>query len=390
MKSLTNNRIFAIILIAGLLSSAGIYYFYSTTAVRVVSVKSGSISENIEESGYTRTRESFDIQAPASGHVVSLYVVNGDSVKAGQQVMTLQNLISETQLATIERNIKAAVADRDNAKAIINIAKTDVEEARKDFERRGILLKAGVISQVEYDTVENNLRKSKDTIASLEASLSGAEHRLDSLLSQQKGIAAQVRQMSIVSPISGSLLSLPVKTGQVVPAGAVLATVGSPGALEVYAEILSDEVVHIRSGQEVSVYYGAGNRLSTPGRVKEIFPQAVEKHSSLGVVQRRVPILVALDSNGPLKPGYEVKVSIRTAHRDNTLLIPREVVSVGKDGSETVRIVKGGRVTEQRITVGLKDQFHAEVLKGLAADDRVLADGNSPCREGAKVRVIND
>jgi HlyD family secretion protein len=207
------------------------------------------------------------------------------------------------------------------------------------------------------------------------------------MLSQKKGLTAQLSQLVINSPIDARVLSLPVKVGQVVPSGATLATVGSQASFEVYAEILSDEIVRVKPGQIADVYFGARNGNSVTGKVKEIFPQALEKLSPLGVHQRRVPVVVTLDDNGPLKPGYEVKLSIRTDTRQNALLIPRESVSVEKDGSETVRMIKSGRVVVSKIATGLKNQFHVELLKGPAVGDVLLRDGSFLYREGSWVRA---
>jgi len=325
-------------------------------------------------------------------------VSNGQTVKTGQPIIVLQNLATETQLAEIGENIRVAIADRDKSNAILNSAQTDLEDARKDMERDSSLYKAGAISRVEYETVESHFRKAKDAIVSLEASLEGAEHRLAALQSQQNGITAQVNQMAIVSPIDARVLSLPVKNGQVVPSGAVLATVGSQGAWEVYAEILSDEIVRLRPGQPASVSFGGGNSQPITGRIKLIYPQAVEKLSPLGVLQRRVPIIVALDDNGPLKPGYEVNLSICTASRKNVPLVPRESVSIDENGAETVKTIRPGRVAGrvaghvaiQKITTGLKNQFYAEVLQGLREGDRLIGDGSLPYMNGSWVRLARE
>jgi HlyD family secretion protein len=305
-------------------------------------------------------------------------------------MMVLQNHAVEAQLAEIGENIKAAIADCDNSKAILAGARADQEDARKDVEREAGLFKAGAISRIEYETVENRFRKVKDTIASLEASLEGAEHRLAALRSKQKGIETQADQMVIASPINAKILSLMVKNGQVMPSGATLATVGSYGNMEVYAEILSDEIVRLRIGQPAYVTLGASSSRQITGRIREIYPQAVEILSPLGVLQRRVPIVVALDDNGLLKPGYEVNLSICTASRENVLLVPRESVSVDSNGAETVKTVKAGRVAVQKITTGLRNQFYAEVLRGLKEGDLLIGDGSLPYMDGDWVRLTKE
>lgn len=382
--------LFMFLLLAGILSAGVTIRYSQIPEVHVVAVKKGSIRETVDETGHVRTGKSFDIQTPFEGRVIGLHVSLGQTVKSGQAMMVLQNHAVEAQLAEIGENIKAANADCDNSRAILVGARADQEDARKDVEREAGLFRAGAISRVEYETVENRFRKIKDTIASLEASLEGAEHRLAALQSKQKGIETQADQMVITSPINAKILSLMVKNGQVVPSGATLATVGSHGNMEVYAEILSDEIVRLRIGQPVYVTLGADNNQQITGRVKEIYPQAVEILSPLGVLQRRVPIVVALDDNGPLKPGYEVNLSICTASRENVLLVPRESVSVDANGAETAKIIKSGRVAVQKIATGLRNQFYAEVLQGLKEGDRLIGDGSLPYMNGDRVRLTKE
>lgn len=377
-------------LLAGILAAGFAIRYYQIPEVRLIAVKMGSIREIVEETGHVRTGKSFDIQAPFEGRIIGLNISLAQTVKSGQTLMVLQSLSVETQLAEIGENIKAAIADSDNSKALLAAARADLEEARKDVERESSLLKAGAVSRIEYEAVEDRFRKIKDSIESLEASLEGTQHRLAALQSRQKGIAAQVDQMAIASPISGRILSLMVKNGQMVPSGAALATVGSHGTLEVYAEILSDEIIRLRIGQRASVTLGAGNSRQIAGRIKEIYPQAIEVLSPLGVLQRRVPIVVSLDENGPLKPGYEVNLSISTASRENVPLVPRESVSIDGNGFESVKTVRSGRVALQKIVTGLKNQFYSEVLDGLKEGDRLIGDGSLPLLDGDRVRLTKE
>ncbi len=391
MKKLIKKILSVFLLIVAAACAGGAIYYYQIPEASFVSVTRGSLSETVEETGYVKTAESYDIQAPSAGRVIRLDVSIGREVKSGQSILVLQNISAETQLGEIAENIRAATADRDKAKAIINGAKNDLEEARKELENSAGLYKAGAISRMEHETIENKIRKAKDSIVPLEAGLEAAEHRLAALQSQQSGISAQLNQLAIVSPINARILSLPVKNGQVVPSGAILASVGSSGTSEVYAEILSDEIVRLHPGQPADISFGAGaNRLIT-GHIKQIYPQAVEKPSPLGVLQRRVPILIALDENGPLKPGYEVSLSICIASRKNILLVPRESVSVNKDGLEFVRTVRAGRaelyaISMQKITTGLKNPYYAEVLQGLHEGDILIRDGSLPFKSGAWIR----
>src|SRR5208337_5520218 len=87
------------------------------------------------------------------------------------------------------------------------------------------------------------------------------------------------------------------------------------------------------------------------GTVKQIYPQAEEEQSALGVTQRRVPVIVALPQPQQLKPGYEVTVAIQTDSRQNALLVPTESVRTTAAGQKEVMLVVRGRVHHQVVSV---------------------------------------
>lgn len=382
-----NKHLFWLTFFVILLMAAGSYvYFSNMPTVTVFMARKDAIRQSLEETGYVRAGLFYDVQAPVSGQIMRLDVVNGQNVKSGQNLMLLQNLTLETQLARVGKNINSAMADRDNSSAIIRIAQTDFEEAIRDLKRKKSLLDSGTISLIEYETAENNVQKAKDTMMSLQESLKSAEHYLGSLQSQQIGLASQVKQLEITSPIDARILSLPIKKGQIVTTGAPLVTVGTPGRLDVYCEFLSDDAVRIRPSQLAEVRIGGDMKISLKGRVKEIYPQAFERVSALGVLQRRVPVVVTLDENGPLQAGYEVKLAIHTANRDNALIVPREAIISLPTGEESIRIVESGRIKSKIVAVGLKTPFMAEIIKGLMPGDLVIVDGGSGLSDDSKVR----
>jgi len=51
-------------------------------------------------------------------------------------------------------------------------------------------------------------------------------------------------------------------------------------------------------------------------------------------------------------------------------------------------VLRDGRVYRQRVTLGLRGLAMSEVLDGLSAGDRVLADGTAPLADGERVRFI--
>jgi HlyD family secretion protein len=181
-------------------------------------------------------------------------------------------------------------------------------------------------------------------------------------------------------------MSLPVKKGQVLTPGTLVVSVAAPDQLEVKADILSDDLGEVRLGQRVVITAPILGQSSISGEVRKIYPQAEEETSALGVVQRRVPVIVRLDSGSVLKPGYEVQASIETASRDNVLVVPRESVRTVGEGQKEVMAVVGGRVRHLPVEIGITGSDTVEITGGLQAGDRLITDGSQDLAEGARVK----
>lgn len=364
---------------------AGLIYYFSLPQVEAVKAEKGAISQIVEETGYVRAGEFYDIQAPITGRVLAINAANSQEMAAGQIILTLQNLDLDAQLAKVNQEIAAAEANIRNGRNDLDSARMELTEAQKTVQRNGSLKESGAISQSDFDAANTAAQKLSNSVASLEASLAGYESSLKALQDQQTSLSQQEKQLVIASPINATVLSLPVKRGQLVQAGTVLATVGTPGRLEVTSDILCDDIPAIQPGQKAIVSF-AGQEL--PARVKEIYPQAFEKMSALGVSQRLVPVVATLDDNGPLKPGYEVQMAIETARNDQAMLLPREAIISGTGGTDTVRLVSSGRIRIVPVKTGIKNQQQIEILDGVKEGDLVIRDGSSHLTDGAGVRAL--
>ena len=100
--------------------------------------------------------------------------------------------------------------------------------------------------------------------------------------------------MVIISPIDGTIVRLPVKVGQYLLTGTTVAQVASLNQLEIKTEILSDDMADIMLGQKAIISAPLLKDKELEGEVVQIYPQAEEKLSALGVIQYRVPVIISL------------------------------------------------------------------------------------------------
>lgn len=356
-------------------------------AVEVTRVTEGTLIQQVDDSGYIEEVKDYQIQATQQGRVVQVLVETGQKIKPGEQLIVLENLDLAVEADSVLAQVAQVKAQLDTGRAELEIAQTELQQAEIDRQRQEKLLDSGAISVSEYEQEVLNVDKLSKTVVQQSSYIENLTAQLASLEDMHQNLTTRNQQLLIESPTQGIILDLPVKSGQVVSPGTLLAQVGT-GELEARADILSDDLKEVKVGQKVSITAPLLGDAVITGQVKKIYPQAYEKTSALGVVQRRVPVIITMNEPGKLRPGYEVRVSIQTLEKPDVLLIPREAVrSDGKGGAEVLAVING-RVHYKPVEVGLKNPEKVEITRGLDKGGIVIRDASINLEEGSKVKML--
>lgn len=375
--------------LAGVIIVAGIIYSYTTagTEVDTAEVIHGDIKLAVVDTGYVQASNQADIYATQSGRVASLMVSVGQNVAKGQVIAVLDNKDLTMGSAQLQVQLSQANAAVSAAEAALAQSKLDLVQAQANYDRSRELFGSGAISQVEYDNAQALLDKVQAGIAAQEQSLQAAREQVANYQSLLNSSRQKENELQIKSPISGIVMQLPVRQGDAVMYGTQLAKVAPPGALEIKVDILSDDLGQIMVGNKAEITAPVLGGEVLNGEVAQIYPQAEEKQSALGVVQRRVPVIIKLDDISNLKPGYETRVSIITGGKENILLIPRESVTTAPDGSKQVMVIIKNRVAIRKVSTGLFDTRSIAITDGLEAGDLIVRDGSASLKANARVKV---
>lgn len=355
--------------------------------VEVVQATRGTFTLMVEENGYVQSVNDREVQATQAGRVVDLLVETGDRVKAGQLLMRLSSPELSAEAAAVRSQLARAESELRAAQLGEGSLHSEQKQAEKDLARKKTLLESGALARVDYDQAVFEMEQLNQQLAQQQATIAGAQEQVNSLGEMLGSLEEKAGELQIISPIAGTVLDLTVKAGQVAAPGDRLAQIGSESQLEVRTELLSDEVRRVKIGQTTRVTAPVLGDQVLIGRVGKIYPQAYEKISALGVAQRRVPVIIALEQNGNLRPGYEVRAGIETVRKEKALLLPRESVQLTADGQYRVLAVVQGRIRERIIQVGEKNQQWVEVLEGVKAGETVVRDGSRELKEGTRVKA---
>jgi cobalt-zinc-cadmium efflux system membrane fusion protein len=287
-----------------------------------------------------------EVGSPIDARVVRPLAAPGQAVRRGQPLVELQSV--EVGRARAERTAALARADL----------------ARKTAERKRGLAADRIVSQGE-------LQRAEADVAQAEAEVRAAEASLDAL-GVGPGKAGHLSELTLPSPLSGTVLERLAVRGQSVTPAAPLFRIGDLSRLWLVAQAPERDVVRLTIGApaEITLAAAAGQKLR--GTVEWI-GREVDPHS------RTVPVRIVLPNDtGRLRPGMFATARIETGERGEpavavpaqslqrmderwVVFVPRE----GEAGEFEVRPVERGRDLGSEVAV----------LAGLKPGERVVVEG---------------
>lgn len=234
-------------------------------------------------------------------------------------------------------------------------AKAGLDIAKKTFKRMEELLKAGEISQQQYDQVETEFIVAKKNF-----------EQLNQILNVQ-------------SPISGTIVSIPFREGDVPQMGDVLFTVARTDKMISMINVTDKELQFIKKGMSADIEW---NGKYFKGRVKDI-DLAMDPRT------RAFPVEIEIvNKNKTLKSGMLVTVSINTFSNDSAMVISKHLVKSDATG-EYVYLAKNGTAEKTNVTIGKTEGNKIIIDSGLKVGDQLINCCMNMLENGIKVKVTN-
>ena len=323
------------------------------------------ISPSILASGFLAHEEEVMLSSEVIGKVADLMIEEGDSVRAGDLVLQVDD---ESFLAGLEQS-EAAVR--------INTIDIERQEVRiKNLERQAArsksLFEQSLVGEQEYESLMNQLDLARIDFLSSKEGLAQSEAALDQVLDQ-------LSKTQIISPIDGVVTSLDIKVGETAIAsstnipGSSLMTIANPASI--YTEVLVDEadIANIELGQNAEIVAIAYPDQPMQGVVRFIANTAKVAQGRTGL-----SFVVKIDITDPgnvvLRPGMSCRAEIFTQQEQNVAAIPIEAIIFEEDRSELrseyfIFVNDDGIARKTKIEVGLSDDEYQEITSSI--DDSV-------------------
>jgi HlyD family secretion protein len=367
----------------------------SPVAVEIVAITRGPFDKTVDEQAKTRVRNHYVISTPLAGTVERITLTEGDSVKPGETIAVLHptepSLLDARTRSELVGRLAAAQAAKEHAEVGVAAAQAELAQARIDLDRTTKLAAQNLVAKAKVETDTLTVALKTQELEAARASVHVAQHDVDvarAALSRASGGATDGSAWLIRSPVQGRLVRVMQVSEATLGVGVPLVEIADAADLEVVVEVLTADAAQVKPGARVELSNWGGPGV-LEGRVRRIEPLAFTKISALGVEEQRVNVIVDIltppSERTDLGEGYRVDARISTYHNDNVLLVPTGALFRSGDRWSVYAVTPGGRARLTPVEIGQRNSADAELLKGLAAGDRVVVYPSDAVKDGSRV-----
>lgn len=374
--------------------SAG--FLYIRGANKSLEVRTEAVGRRVLEitvtataTGTVKSDTEVKVTAQRTGKIHRIHVVEGDIVQK-------KDLIAELDPVEVQINLKRSQASLDRARSVSEEMKSSFEALKAEIQaaidrttsrladteqRYGNLTELygkGFVSKLEFDAVKTEYEVAKAEHESALAGRAKVEARRREMEAQASAVKETEEALKLArleydysflrSPINGVVTSVPVKLGETVSKGSLVAELIETESLYVEAFIDEADVGKVKLGQEAYVTMDAYPGRELKGRVYMISPVVLGERQETRTFEARTRVL---EEHVELKPGMSADIEIIVGRVENTLSVPSQAV-IERAGKHYVFVKNGSRARLREVKTGLFNWTLTEITSGLEESDVVI------------------
>jgi HlyD family secretion protein len=422
--------ILAVVLLAGIVGLSIVRAQSGYTKVLIGTVARENLVAVVNATGQVKPKTYVNVGANAMGRVTHFYVAEGDHVKKGQIVATIENVqqhanvdAQQATIAAAQTDIASYIAAENTQQANVEHAQADLEQKKLDYDRAKALYAAQVMSKQNYDAAKAaydldiaSLDQAKAALAQAKAQTASARGHLQTQQASLKVNQDLLSRTIAIAPFDGIVTNEPVREGEMVvegiqnTEGSTLMTLADMSVITAEVKVDETDIVNVANGQEADITVDALPGKIFKGHVTEVGDQALLRSTGVATSQstsgveeaKDFKVVVTLDQpSDDLRPGLSCTAKIITASKDNALAIPiqaltmrdpkhlkdpvhvqTQTVSAATSDQQNAQMVQGvfvvrkdkgkDRVHFVQVTTGITGATDIEITKGLQPGDRIV------------------
>lgn len=414
--------------------------------VQTQTVKKESIIPIMSYSAVLEPMEKVEVHSKVSGRIETIFVKEGERIKKGSQLVKLDSMTFELDLAKQK-------ASYDSAKALFQLAKDKYEISRRNVEiklgeadkrnalylkaneecqrleeivrKKEILLKEGAIALEEFENLKlelharevavNNARRDLDMIlvGIRDEDITDAGYALPSLKKEKiellkdlctrleqselevaatnlkaSGVNLKTAEMLIkeavlYSPMDGLIARIHKTTGELINAGS--------GGQQAIMTVISSQGLYV----SFAVNEGDLGKIKQ-GQIANISVDSIPDKEYSGILKKISPLVdqkshtvdAKLELSGKqsdLKPGMFVRADVKVGENQNVILIPLSAVASLQEEEGEIYVMKDRKAVKQRVKLGEKKEDRIQIKQGLSEGEVVILSPLSRLYDGITV-----
>ncbi len=310
--------------------------------VTVVPVEYGKFTHFVEVSGSVASKKNILISAENMGTVTRVLVREGDVVRKGQLVITIDDELFQKNLEQLQVRYQ--------------LAKTK-------YERQKNLWSKNIGTELQY----------------LEA-----KNAKENLERQIENVKTQISKSRVRSPISGTVERVFVKTVEMASIGTPLIRIINHQGMYVEADLSEAFIGKFKKNDPVFIYFPAIDKQVT-SRLSAI-GQVIDENNRTFRIEALLP-----RTNFPLKPNMLAVLRLKDLEKNPVPIIPANLIQKDKNGDFVYIVVKSGGQTYAKklhIKRGMTFKNRTYIVEGLKGNEILIDEGFRDVSDGSKIKIV--
>lgn len=356
------------------------------------------IVQTIVASGHVEAPQRVNIGSQITGTVATIPVAEGQSVKARQLLIALEDSEARALVAQAKASVMQAEA---RIKQIRELGLPAAEQAlkqsqlnranlAKQYVRTEELQAKGFVGQSALDDVQKNLDIAESQVSASQLqvesnSRQGGDYAIakSALVQTEAGLNTAVAKLdynTIEAPVDGMLIARNVERGDVVQPGKVLMVLSPSGTTQLVVQIDERNMSNLKLGENAIAAADAFPNIRFAAEIVYINPAVDALRGS-----------VEVKLNVPSPPSYlrqdmTVSIDIEVARRAKVLVLNGDVIRDMASATPWVMKIEAGHAKRQAVKLGVRGGGKVEILEGLQAGDEVIRAAGAEAVEGEHIR----
>ncbi|MFN3712031.1 MAG: efflux RND transporter periplasmic adaptor subunit [Alcanivoracaceae bacterium] len=375
---------FVVIAVLVLAAIYGALRWWQGPVVDGYTIEPAPLVQTVLGTGRVVTVSRAQVGSEITAVVLERRVHEGDIVVPGDVLAVLR----ADDIAAEVRQAEAALEELQSIsrpQALVALERTELQlaQTRRDTARRKVLAERSLLSAEALEQAEEGERLARAAVDSARLAaqaLAPGNVEEARLRGRVTALRAQLAKAIIRSEVTGTVLTRNIEPGDLVQPGRVLFTIALSGGTDIRVPLDERNLSRLALRQSATAIADAYPDNPFPAQINFIAP-------SIDPQRGTVEVRLAVDPVPEfVRQDMTVSVSIETGRRERALAVPNNALASVQGAQALLLVLRDGKVRRQQVTLGLRGLAMSEVLTGLNAGERVLADGTASLAEGARVR----